>query len=274
MTARLNPNQLAAREDQVSRFVRDRYGFRGTLRLHWAALGWDMLRAPVNVMLSPVFLLIRLLAALLSWLGAKRVGQWLARRRIFLKSNVATQIQSDLTRFVGELDAQGIGPNASPAIVREKIASYAETRNAVAEIATSLIVLTCGLLLFHRATPGIISLAGPLAEMRAYSSALDDFALGRGLGRAWYWAFPVQLSPWEVILTGVVLAVLGSLITTFAGILADPLQTVTGTHRRRLMRMLSQLDRAEVGGGIEREHILARLGDLSDAMLMLWRSWR
>ena len=274
MTAALSPNQLAAREDQVSRFVRNHYGFRGTLRLHRAALGWDMLRAPVNVMLSPVFLLTRLLAALLSRLGAKRAAGWLANRRIFLKSNVSTQIQRDLTRFIGELDAKGIGPNAPSAIVHEKIASYAETRNAVAEIATSLIVLTCGLLLFHRATPGIISLAGPLAEMRAYSSALDEFALGRGLGRAWYWAFPVQLSPWEVILTGAVLAVLGSLVTTFAGVFADPLQVATGTHRRRLMRMLSQLDRAEAGGGIEREHILARLGDLSDAVLMLWRSLR
>ncbi|MDB6182023.1 DUF6635 family protein [Paracoccus fistulariae] len=274
MTDATDPARLAARQDRVSRFVRARFGLRGTLLLHRTALGWDLLRAPLNVMLSPVFLLTRLLAALLGWLGARRAAGWLARRRIFLTSDMSRILQQDLIRFIDGLDADGIGPGAPPQATRDRIASYTETRNAVAEIVTSLVVLSCGLLLFHRATPGIISMAGPLAELRARSNAVADFALGETLGRAWYWAFPVQLSPWEVVLTGVALAMIGSVVTTFAGVLADPLQTLTGTHRRRLMRMLSQLDRAEPGSGIEREHLLARLGDLGDTLTVLWRSLR
>jgi uncharacterized membrane protein YedE/YeeE len=34
-----------------------------------------------------------------------------------------------------------------------------------------------------------------------------------------------------------VLAMLASLVTTFAGVIADPLQVLTGTHRRRLSRL-------------------------------------
>ncbi|MBK4216299.1 hypothetical protein JJJ17_10215 [Paracoccus caeni] len=267
-------DRLSQRRAEVARFTRARYGLCGTLSLHRLALGWDLVRAPVNVMLSPVFLLTRLLALLFGKLGAKRAASWLSSRRIFLQSNVATQIQQDMTAFIADLQAKGLGPDAPPALIRDQIASYAETRNAVSEIATSLVVLLAGFLLFHQATPGIISLAGPLAEMRAHSTAVSDFALGSGMGRMWYWAFPVELSPWEVILTGVILAVIGSLVTTFAGVLADPLQTITGTHRRRLMRMLDRLDRAAAGGGLEREHILARLGDLSDAAVILWRSMR
>ena len=274
MPATLTDDALRRRKDAVSRFVRDRYGLRGTWRLHRAALGWDLLRAPVNVMLSPVFLLTRLGAWLLSRLGAKRAGAWLARRRVFLSSDMGRVIEADLVRLVAELDAQGIGPDAPPEAVRHAAAVLAETRNAVSEITTSLIVLAGGWLLFNRATPGVISLASPLAEIRAHSTAVSDFMLGDTLGRAWYWAFPVELSPWQVILTGIALAVAGSLVTTFAGLIADPVQVWTGTHRRRILRLLDRLDRAEAAPGIEREHLLARAGDLSDAVLMLWRNLR
>ncbi|TBN39547.1 hypothetical protein EYE42_10595 [Paracoccus subflavus] len=270
----MTDDAVARRRAAVSRFVRDRYGPRGTLRLHRAALGWDLLRAPVNVMLSPVFLLTRLAGWLLSRLGATRAGAWLSARRVFLPSDMGRVIQADLTRLIADLDAQGIGPDAPPETTRHQVATLAETRNAVAEITTSLIVLVSGWLLFDRTTPGVISLAGPLAELRAHATAVNDFLLGDTLGRAWYWAFPVQLSPWQVILTGIGLAVAGSLVTTFAGLIADPVQVATGTHRRRILRLLARLDRAEAAGGIEREHLLARAGDLSDALLMLWRSLR
>ncbi|NHF73895.1 hypothetical protein G7044_12240 [Paracoccus sp. 12-3] len=265
-----------ARETAVNRFVRARYGLRGTLALHREALGWDLLRAPLNVALSPLFLLVRLLGGLLSMLGAKRAGAWLKSRQIFLTSDVARRIEADVTRLTEDLTAQGVGPKADRQVVRAEIAAHAETRNAVAEITTSLLVLAAGLFLFKRATPGVISLAGPLAEFRAHGTAVQDFWLGERLGGAWYWAFPVELSPWAVILTGVVLAVLASLATTFAGLVADPFQLATGTHRRRLMRMYAKLDRADAtqSGGLAREHLLARLGDLSDAAISLLRVWR
>lgn len=274
MPATLTDDALTRRRAAVSRFVRDRYGPRGTWRLHRAALGWDLLRAPMNVMLSPVFLLTRLAAWLLVRLGAKRAGAWLGARRVFLPSDMGRVIEADLIRLVADLDAQGIGPDATPGTVRHAAAALAETRNAVSEITTSLIVLAGGWLLFNRATPGVISLAGPLAEIRAHSTAVGDFLLGETLGRAWYWAFPVELSPWEVVATGIALAVAGSLVTTFAGLIADPVQVATGTHRRRILRLLDRLDRAAPAGGIEREHLLARAGDLSDAVLMLWRNLR
>lgn len=72
---------LTRRETEVRRFVRARFGLRGTLNLHHHALGLDLLRAPVNVMLSPVFLLSRLLAALMRRLGMARAADWLGRRQ-------------------------------------------------------------------------------------------------------------------------------------------------------------------------------------------------
>lgn len=265
---------LTRRETEVRRFVRARYGLRGTLALHRHALGPDLLRAPVNVMLSPLFLLVRLVAPLLRRIGLVRAGDWLARRQIFLTSDMAQRIEADLAGFIDDLAEQDLAPRAPPETVARAVSDYAETRNAISEITTSLLVLLSGLLLFHRATPGVISLAGPIAQLRAQTQAVEDFALGSWAGRMWYGAFPRELSTVEVVLTGVVLAMLASVLTTFAGLVADPVQTMTGTHRRRIMRLLQRLDRAGTAPALEREHLLARLGDLSDAAISLWRSFR
>ena len=76
-----DPGPMTRREAEVRRFVRQRFGLRGTLRLHRAALGCDLLRAPVNVALSPVFLILKLVAALLGWCGARRAAAWNRDRR-------------------------------------------------------------------------------------------------------------------------------------------------------------------------------------------------
>ncbi|MFV0292282.1 MAG: DUF6635 family protein [Paracoccus sp. (in: a-proteobacteria)] len=276
MTDIIHNNITAARQAEVAHFVRCHYGIRGTLALHRAAIGWDLLRAPINVALSPIFLTARLSGSLLSLAGARKPSAWLKSRQIFLVSDVSRLIQEELIAFTTRLGTMGIGPSAPVGTIRHDIASHTETRNAVADIATSLLVLIAGFLLFNRATPGIISLAGPLAEFRAHSTAVEEFLLGNRLGQAWYWAFPIELSPWQVIMTGLVLTVLASLVTTFAGIIADPIQLATGTHRRRLMQLLNRLDDigAQPDTGLAREHIFARLGDLSDAAFSLWRVWR
>ncbi|MDF3853973.1 DUF6635 family protein [Paracoccus sp. P2] len=269
-----DPRPMTRRETEVRRFVRARYGPRGTLALHRHALGLDLLRAPVNVMLSPLFLLVRLAAPLLRRIGLRRAGDWLSRRQIFLKSDVAQRIEADLARFIEDLAEKGLAPGAAPQSVARAASDYAETRNAISEITTSVLVLASGLLLFHRATPGVISLAGPVAHLRAQVQAIEDFALGSWAGRMWYGAFPRELSSVDLVLTGAVLAMLASVLTTFAGLVADPVQLWTGIHKRRVLRLLRRLEKAEDAPGLAREHVLARLGDLSDAALSLWRSFR
>ncbi|QBX33760.1 hypothetical protein E4191_02770 [Paracoccus liaowanqingii] len=262
------------RDAALGRFAARRYGLRGTWSLHRHALGADLLRAPLNVMLAPVALLMQLMAWVLGRLGAARAGAWLRSRRVFLRSDVSRQIEDDLGALITQLQAEGLGPDAAPAQIETALRRHAETRNAVAEITTSLIVLGMGLALFHRATPGMISLAGPMAQMRAHGAAVRDFALGDTLGRAWYWAFPVEISPLAIVATGLALAVVGSLITTFAGLIADPVQLWTGIHRRRLSRLMAGLDRGTDSTAPEPEHLMARAGDLADTLSIIWRSWR
>lgn len=270
----LSPDVAVWREAEIARFLRRQYGLRGTLRLHRAALGADLLRAPLNVMLSPVFLLMKLLQKLLGLCGLERASHWLGTRRIFLKSDVSRHLEGELEALFARLDAGNAAPAASPAQIRAAISSYTETRNAVAEITTSILVIVAGFTLLHRATPGVVSLAGPVAHLRAQAQSIQDFALGSWLGGVWYGFFPAQFSVTELVLTGLVLTIIASVVTTFAGVLADPVQLYTGIHRRRLRRMMARLDRGNAPPALEREHIFARIADIGDVLGTLWRSLR
>ena len=155
------------------------------------------------------------------------------------------------------------------------IEDYTSVRSAVSEITTTLLVLTLGAILFGAATPGLVSLAAKVSDVIAHGRAVADFPLGRWAGGYWYAVFPPQIPLWTVIGIGVALAMVASLVTTFAGILADPVQAALGIHRRRLMRLLASLDAAEdARPGLAGEHLLARMGDLADAATSLARLFR
>lgn len=254
--------------ERIDSFVRGHFHLRGTLRLHRRALGWDLLRAPVNVVLAPLFLLVMLAGLLARAVGLRRVGTWLGNRRMLFKTAVARGIEERIAADL--LQGAPLTPR-SQALIDD----YTAVRSAVAEITTSLVVLVAGWALFGTATPGIASLAPTVSGYVGHATAVMGFPLGDRLGSVWYAVFPVSLPVSFVIVTGVILAMVASLVTTFAGILADPVQAHLGIHRRRLARLLDRIGRAEgATSALAPEHILARLADLSDAGISLVRLFR
>jgi hypothetical protein len=265
----------ADRRAAIRTFVRTTFGLRGTLRLHRFAFGADLLRAPANVFLAPVFLIIRLAALLASALRFRKTSVWMLRRKILLETNVSRQVAARTMAFIADLDARGLGGTVPYSVVEHEVAEYTGVRSAVGEITTTFFVLIAGYIMFQSATPGVISLVGPVAEMRAHSLAVAQFPLGQGLGRMYYGVISTDLSLWPLVATGFVLAMLASVVTTFAGVIVDPLQVMTGTHRRRLSRLLSRLEvDRRPNSGLASEHITARMADLTDMALNLWRVLR
>lgn len=267
--------QEADRRVATRNFIRTTFGLRGTLRLHRAAFGADLLRAPANVLLAPLFLLTRLAALLTKVLRFHKASAWLARRRVLLETDVSRQVAALIVAFFADLDTRGLGVAAPHDVVEHEVAEYTGVRSAVAEMTTTFFVLVAGYFLFHSATPGVISLVGPVAEFRAHSLAVEKFPLGQGLGRMYYNIFSTELTFWPLVGTGVVLAMIASVVTTFAGVVVDPLQVLTGTHRRRLSRLFIRLDVVQrSNSGVASEHIAARMADLSDMTLNIWRVLR
>ncbi len=267
--------ELPSRDAQVARFVRKQFGLLGTLQLHRKAFGADLLRAPINVALAPIILLTRLTALIANLCRLPRLGSWCAARRIILPTRIGQEVETNVLGLIAELEQQDLLRPAPKAATLQAVTDYTSIRTAVAEITTTCLVILLGYAIFRTATPGIISMAGPVAEMQAHQRAVEHFWAGQNLGRLYYGVFATQLTTAQVIVTGVALAMLASLVTTFAGIIADPLQVATGTHKRRLLRLLHRLDTApDKQSMLATEHIAARSADLTDIVLNIWRALR
>jgi hypothetical protein len=294
-----------ARLARVDAFVRRHFTWPGTLRLHRAALGADILRAPVNVLMAPVLLLARLSAWTCHRLRLHAAADWLNRRRFLLRTAVAAQVErAVLTELLDVPLVHGEDPEAlrqailaAPRLreaIRRRgsvggaqemaegimlaVAEYTGTRSAIAELTMALLTLAAGALAFQALTPGMISMAPGVAEAVSRGTAIADFPLGSRLGSVWYGVFPAGPAPWLLAATIAGLVLLGSIVAAFAGTVADPVQARLGIHRRRLMRLLDAVD-AEIGGTdprpfVAREHLLVRVFDLWDAALSMLRVFR
>ena len=293
---------------QVTPFVSRHFTFPGTLWLHGAACGWDILRAPLNVLLAPVFLLTRLAAAICLRIGLQRFGRWLAARRILLRTAVARRTEALIvTDLLGLPLAAGAGARDPAALARAVLAApqlremirqradpvaaaavgqriataladYASTRAAVAEMTTALCTLAVGALIFNAVTPGMISMAPGVADALARTTAISSFPLGETLGRMWYGMVTPGASPALAGLTLAGLIMIGSVVAAFAGIIADPVQSRLGIHRRRLLRLIDTLEVELTDSGSKpfamREHLYARVLDIWDALASALRMFR
>lgn len=296
------------RQVEADAFVRRHFAWHGSLRLHRAAIGLDLLRAPVNVLLSPILVLMRMLAWLCRRVGLRRTASWLMRRKLLLRTAVAARVETlILSELIGvpvprngasfdraalnrtileapqlreQIRQSGslVAAQAMADRILDALAEYSGTRSAIAEFTTALVMLAVGAAVFQSLTPGAISMAPGVAEQVARSTAIGAFPLGETIGAGWYGVFSVGPSPSLIALSVAGLVLLGAVVATFAGTIADPVQVRLGVHRRRLMRLMATVD-AEIGRLPERpfvtkEHFLVRIFDLWDAALSLFRVFR
>jgi hypothetical protein len=296
---------IASRRARVRPFVDRHFSWRGSVVLHRHALGWDMLRAPANLVLGLPHSLLQLTGAGASLLGAKRFGRALRRRSLLLPTAVSEEIarliQIELLQLpwheqgadalaeeilhdpaVGAMLAALLAPAGARADdadfrlrLEATLARYAASRPAAAELSVALISLGTGALAFEKLTPGALTLGPILAGSLAQSAAIASFPLGASVGALWYSAFPVS-APLALTagVTGGLMAG-AAVFAAFAGLIADPVQRHLGLHERRLNRLLDALERqwaAASGPGLAlRDHYVARLVDLMDIAAAAWR---
>jgi len=83
---------LASRRECVDAFVDRHFSLTGALRLHRQAIGWDLLRVPANLLLSPVTLAVSVASRIAARLGLARTAAWLDRHRPFFVTAVAREV--------------------------------------------------------------------------------------------------------------------------------------------------------------------------------------
>jgi hypothetical protein len=298
---------FVARHARVQDFVDGHFSLRGTLRLHRAALGLDILRAPANLLLAAPHAAMKATGTLAGKLGAESFGHALARRNLVLRTDVSRRIEWLVHADLLQLPQPGATPahdvlsetiladprliaRAEPALtaigrraddpwfrtrLNEAMGSYAATRAAAAEITTSLLTLGSGAMALKQLTPGAVTLGPALAALVAQQSAIASFPFGAGLGGVWYSMFPA--APSVVLVAGLTggLMVGAACVAAFAGLVSDPVQRRAGLHARRLHRMLDALERQMLDprapAYVVHDHYVARLMDLFDLLGSVYR---
>jgi hypothetical protein len=287
---------------RITPFVDTHFTMAGTLKLHRAALGWDIARAPINLSLA--------LPQALMQLGGKIIGPRAPRlaarlrRPIVLQTRVAReldwlihtellqlpfsqgaresridalseailatpQIESRVQQALLTIGCHGEDP-AFRARLAEAMGEYGITRAAASEITTGLMSLGGGAVTLHKLTPGAVSLGPALAGTLAQQAAIGAFPLGSGLGGLWYGMFPAVPAAGLVVAATGGLMLASTLFAAFAGVVSDPIQRAAGLHERRLRRMADALERQFTDPGSAafavHDHYVARLLDLFDIL--------
>jgi hypothetical protein len=278
---------FAERRARAGPFVDRHFSMRGTMRLHRAAVGWDIARAPLNLMLAGPQLMMRVGSAAAGRLGAAGAARVL-RRKLLLDTDVAREIAWLINVELLELpyrqaervctrDALAeailadetvaapirealaeIGRRGDDPAFRDRLmgamAEYTVSRAAAAEITTGLLSLGAGAAALNKLTPGAVTLGPALAAIMAHQAAVGFFPLAPSAGL--------------VASTTGGLMLVSAGFAAFAGVISDPIQRALGLHRARLLRLIAALERqvsdpAAPGFNVH-DHYVARLLDLFD----------
>lgn len=297
---------------RVRPFVDRTFSPRGTFALHRHALGFDILKAPANAVLSIPQVGLKLGALGARGLGRRQTAARLQRQNLFLETSVMRELR---WRIVTELLQQPLCDGAResrrdalaeailthprvallveeaaaavgsrhhdrrfPERLEATLSEYTGTRAAASEIATALIALGTGAMAFKQATPGALALGPVVAGTLAQQAAVASFPLGASAGGIWYGLFPAQASP--LMVAGFTAGLMGvaAIAAAFAGVVSDPVLWRLGLHERRLLALVDGLARSfrteDAAGFVTCDLYVARLMDLSDALLGVVRALR
>ena len=271
------------RRSRVPGFVDETFSLKGAVDLHSHALGHDLWRAPLNMVMAAPQFGVTLAAGFLAKNGRRREAQALKSRELFFRTAVSDAIERRIMVGLLELPYGGSGEPSfhdalaveilsderlkgalgilegpwgegerrrMDALLTENLSIYLNARTATGELAGALVTLAAGGALLHQVTPGMV-------------------ALGPALARAV--AAKVTATTAAMIAGGSVLAA-SAVISAFSGIVTDPLQRKLGLHQRRLVKLLDSLEAGFLGGDPRlavREQYAVRLLDVLDALAAL-----
>lgn len=255
---------------RIPAFIDHHFQYPGAIATNGKALGWDMLRAPINLLWAPVYAL----ACLVRLLVPKQAGlMWLHSLANCVPAGFTTRVQQHISHLIlvellnngqnGQLlenyliealeavyarhtckpvDHQRFNTLIEP-LVADALSQYRITRTASADITNSISCTVLGAFAFQKFTPGGIGLGVVLASMLAKTLAAQDFILGETIGSWYYGWFPPE--PSLATTASVMGAVMASLaaFAAFSGAIFDPVQAAVGLHRRRLHKLLDHLKR-------------------------------
>lgn len=296
-------------ESRVNDFVREHYSLRGALRIHAHAIGWDIVRVPLNILWSVVNLLLALLGFLAGLARLRKLQQWIRRIPPGLVTDMDRQISwlvvtellqlpyqhggitSDrdalmeeivkdpaLQQLLNEKLEAFQGPSGDPDFrskLQTKLAEYGATRTGSADLVSNVTLLITSKAVLGQASFGALSAGSAVSAVVAHSVAVSNFWLGSTIGAYYYALVPVAVSIRLIIVVTAVLALAMALMSTFIGIITDPIQARLGLHHKRLRKLIAAINNDLQGSEDStfalREKYMGRLFDIVDVLTAVGR---
>ena len=296
--------------DRVPGFVKQTYGWKGAAGLHRNALGWDLVRAPANLVLGGATGMARLGGVAARAVGAHGIGHRLGRFKVMLDTDVGREVvwrlHSDLLcmpyqqrgrsiladnlfdeiladpRVGAHLDTvlQAIDAEADKRAFERRLnaalSEYIGARAPATDITAAFMSAAVGYAAYQKATPGLVSFSTVVAGSLAQTAAVSGFWAGPWAGGLYY-ALAGAPAATPLLTAGVFagLAVPAAAVTALAGLVADPIQASFGMHHRRLYRLIDTLElnlKTDQDAQLPlRSHYVARLVDLWDWTTLAYR---
>ncbi len=295
---------IESRHAKIAEFVKKHFSVKGALKIHKKALGSDLYKGPMNISWSVPYTILKATSAILKKTGNKKFPTLFKKLPRGFETNVQKEVKwliytellefpfsegkrkSDKDAFLEAILGQPeiatllveqlsvIGQKSNNPKFRhrlvENLHEYAGGRTAAADLAGTIITLSIGATLFKQMTPGAMATGTAVATAVAHHAAVSNFVLGSTLGSLWYGIFPVTASMGLIIATtGMIMAAM-SLVTSFAGIITDPIQTRLGIHQRRLRKFIDCIEKELKGSGESKFEIkdlyIARVFDILDIL--------
>jgi hypothetical protein len=291
---------------RIPAFVDRTYGWIPALKINARGLGKDMVRAPLNAALVLPHFGLRLAARGFARAGRDRTAQWLNTRQLFLKTDVAREIEwrvwTELLelpyRDGGRVSAhdglaaeilshpclrerlieaeRAYGRHVSEDALKDRLAqafvAYGESRAAAAEVASAFACLGAGAALLGQFTPSILTLGPALANLVATKVAA---AGGGTLTALWLGIVPVKAGAATTVAVTAGAYLAAAAATAVSGAATDPIQRHLGLHERRLHGMVDAIELALLGDTQAKftphDHYAGRLIDLADVLTAAWR---
>lgn len=150
-------------------------------------------------------------------------------------------IRDIVTLQLNQIHEKSLLPNFRSSLQR-KLREYTYSRTAAEDLSGSILTLAIGYTAFHTFSPGAISSGAALAKSIAQKLATSSFWLGSSIGTRYYGIFPITPSKKLFLVSTASIMTALAIITTFSGILTDPLQTRLGMHQKRLQKFISSLE--------------------------------
>lgn len=269
-------NYILSRKQKIPGFVKTNFSFSGAAKINRKALGWDIIKAPLNLAWQIPNITIKSISPIFNKIGLKKIDDYAKK----IPNGIKTAVQDEIDRliiiellelpyknnkiisksdtllseilnqpeikhlFQTQLDLiySKFKQEGFRQALEKRLQDYSVSRIAISELAGNVISLASGASMMGKVTPGGISFGAGLAAAITQQSAINNFFLGPAIGGIYYGIFPTTASLGLLLAsTSAILAVL-AMVTSLSGLITDPVLAQLGIHEKRLNQMLDSLE--------------------------------